>query len=185
MIYKFDIHFKKTLSNGVIKVVSYANLMENPKAFGEDENLEGVVGELSVVKEGNEAGFSLNSLLRKYHTTLVGKLNADNWTKEFPLRFTFSNQDDVESICTELIDERGYLYSSVVETKVISGELKLNLECQDSFVLILVKKNRTELVDNQGTSMLLEQGEVGFVMASVNSITIMSTDSIVKFISSK
>lgn len=43
MIYKFDILFKKTLSDGGVKVVTYRSLLENPKAFGENESLAGTI----------------------------------------------------------------------------------------------------------------------------------------------
>ena len=44
MIYKFDILFKKDLSDGGVKVVTYRSLLESPKAFGENENLAGAIG---------------------------------------------------------------------------------------------------------------------------------------------
>ena len=98
MIYKFDILFKKTLSDGGVKVVTYRSLLENPKAFGENENLAGVIGELSLVREGTEKGFSLNSLLRKYNSLLIGRHLAEIFRKGFPLQFSFADAGNVTSV---------------------------------------------------------------------------------------
>lgn len=57
MIYKFDILFKKTLSEGGVKVVTYRSLLENPKAFGENENLAGAIGEHSLVRKAQRKAF--------------------------------------------------------------------------------------------------------------------------------
>ena len=54
MIYKFDILFKKRLSSGGVKVVTYSSLLENPEAFGPGEGFADAVGELSMVLEGPE-----------------------------------------------------------------------------------------------------------------------------------
>lgn len=89
MIYKFDILFKKALSDGGVKVVTYRSLLENPKAFGENENLVGAIGELSLVREGTEKGLSLNSLLRKYNSLLIGRHLAEMFRKDSPLQFSF------------------------------------------------------------------------------------------------
>lgn len=83
MIYKFDILFKKTLSDGGVKVITYRSLLENSKAFGGNENLAVAIGELSLVREGTEKGFSLNSLLRKYNSLLIGRHLAEVFRKSF------------------------------------------------------------------------------------------------------
>ena len=182
MIYKFDILFKKSLADGGTKVVTYSTLLENPDAFGEGVSLEGVTGELSLVKEGAEKGFSLNSLLRKYHSLLVGRLNSEIWGKEFPLQFSFSNPEDAGSIKAELKDESGYLYSSQVETKTIQGEEVMNLAGKDTFVIIIAKEGTTVLTDEIGTTVSLTQGEVAFVMASTNRIEVNGIKIEIKFI---
>ncbi len=63
MIYKFDILLKKALTTGGIKVVIYSNLLENPEAFGKGEGFGDTEGEHSMVLEGQEEGFSINTLL--------------------------------------------------------------------------------------------------------------------------
>lgn len=72
MLYKFDLLFLKRLTDGGVKVVTYGLLLEDPEAFGVGEGLAGAVGELSMVLEGAEVGFSINSLVRKYRSCLVG-----------------------------------------------------------------------------------------------------------------
>ena len=137
MIYKFDILFKKTLSDGGVKVITYRSLLENPKAFGENENLAGAIGELYLVREGTEKSFSLNSLLRKYNSLLIGRHFAEIFRKDFPLQFTFTDVNDVASVQAQITDEEGNNYSSKVEAREIEGEEVLNLKEVDSPVMII------------------------------------------------
>lgn len=172
MIYKFDILFKKTLSDGGVKVVTYRSLLENPKAFGENEDLAGVIGELSLVREGTEKGFSLNSLLRKYNSLLIGRHYAEIFRKEFPLQFSFSDAYDVTSVQAQITDEEGNNYSSKVEAREIESEEVQNLKDVDSPVVIIPKNGDLELSDEIGTIVTLKRGEVGFVMASTNQVVV-------------
>lgn len=174
MIYKFDILFKKTLSDGGVKVVTYRSLLENPKAFGENENLAGVIGELSLVREGTEKGFSLNSLLRKYNSLLTGRHLAEIFRKDFPLQFTFADANDVTSVQAQIADEEGNNYSSTVESREIEGEEVLNLRNVDSIVMIIPENGDVELSDEIGSSVTLKQGEVGFMMASTSQVVMCS-----------
>lgn len=107
MIYKFDILFKKILADGGVKVVTYSTLLKNPKAFGENENLAGAVGTLSLVKDGPEKGFSLNSLLLKYNSLLLDKLGAAASEEGFRLEFSFCDPEDVMSIEAGVLGEKG------------------------------------------------------------------------------
>ena len=170
MIYKFDILFKKTLSDGGVKVITYHSLLENPKAFGENENFAGAIGELSLVREGTEKGFSLNSLLRKYNSLLIGRHHAEIFRKEFPLQCSFSDAYDVTSVQAQITDEEGNNYSSSVEAREIAGEEVLNFKDVDSPVMIIPENGEVELSDEIGTRISLKQGEAGFVMASTNQL---------------
>lgn len=172
MIYKFDILFKKTLPDGGVKVVTYRSLLENPKAFGENESLAGAIGELSLVREGTEKGFSLNSLLRKYNSLLIGRHLAEIFRKDFPLQFTFTDADDVTSVQVQVADEEGNNYSSKLEVKDITVEEVLNLKDVDSPVIIIPENGGVELSDEIGTSITLKQGEVGFLMASTYQVVV-------------
>ena len=172
MIYKFDILFKKTLSDGGVKVVTYRSLLGDPKAFGENENLAGTIGELSLVREGTEKGFSLNSLLRKYNSLLIGRHLAEIFRKDFPLQFTFADADDVTSVHAQITDEEGSIYSFKVEEREIKGEEVVNLRNVDSLVMIIPENGDVKLSDEIGTSVTLKQGEVGFVMASTNQVVV-------------
>lgn len=174
MIYKFDILFKKTLSNGGVKVLTYKSLLENPKAYGEDENLAGAIGELSLVREGTEQGFSLNNLLCKYNSLLVGRHYSEIFKKMFPLQFFFTNPDDVTSVKAQVIDEDGNIYSCKVESAKIEDEEVLNLKDVDSGVMIIPVEGTAELNDEIGTNLKLSQGELAFVMASTNKVVIKS-----------
>ena len=98
MIYKFDILFRKRLKSGGLKVVTYSSLLEDPEIFGKGEGLADVEGELSMVLEGSEEGFSINALYRKYRAGLVGLQNAALIGKDFQPCFVFSRPDDVHSI---------------------------------------------------------------------------------------
>lgn len=98
MIYKFDILLKKQLTTGGEKVVTYTNLLENPNAFGPGEGFANAEGELSMVLDGPEEGFSINALYRKYRAGLVGLQNAALIGKDFQPYFVFSRPDDVHSI---------------------------------------------------------------------------------------
>ena len=185
MIYKFDILFRKSLADGGTKVVTYSTMLENPNAFGEGETLEGVTGELSLVKEGAEKGFSLNSLLRKYHSLLVGRLNSETWGKEFPLQFGFGNFEDASSIKAELKDESGYLYSSKVETRTIQDDEIIDLTSKDTFVMVITKEGSTRITDEIGTSLCAGPGEAVFVTASTNRIELQGSAAVVKIICSE
>lgn len=63
MIYKIDILFKKSLSYGGVKVVKYCSQIENPKVFGENENLAGVIGGSPLCVKSQREAFHSN---RKY-----------------------------------------------------------------------------------------------------------------------
>lgn len=170
MIYKFDILFKKALSDGGVKVVTYRSLLENPKAFGENEDPAGAIGELSLVREGTEKGFSLNSLLRKYNSLLIGRHLAEIFRKDFPLRFTFTDADDVTSVQAQVTDEERNIFSSKAEARDVEVEEVLNLKDIDSPVIITPENGAVELSDEIGTNISLTQGEVGFVMASTSQV---------------
>ena len=172
MIYKFDILFKKTLSYEGLKVVTYRSLVETPKAYGENESLAGAIGELSLVREGTEKGFSLNSLLQKYNSMLIGRHLAEIFRKDFPLQFTLADASDVTSIQAQITDEEGNNYSSKVEAREIEDEEVLNLKDVDSPVMIIPENGDVELDDEIGTSLTLKQGEVGLVMASTSQIVV-------------
>lgn len=98
MLYKFDILFKKSLKNGGLKVVTYTSLLQNPEVFGPGEGFTDAEGELSMVLEGTEEGYSINALYRKYRAGLVGLQNAALIGKDFQPCFVFSRPDDVHSI---------------------------------------------------------------------------------------
>ena len=138
MLYKFDILFKKELKSGGVKVVTYTNLLENPEAFGKGEGFADAQGELSMVLEGPEAGFSINALMRKYRAQLVGHMNAEMFGKDFPLRFVFSRPDDLTSVRTELRDEDGYTYSSDVHTVAVAGSKTLDLKDIEHVQLVVM-----------------------------------------------
>lgn len=98
MLYKFDILFKKELRGGGVKVVTYTSLLQEPEAAFGGEGFADAVGQLSMVLEGPEEGFSINALYRKYRAGLVGLQNAALIGKDFQPCFVFSRPDDVHSI---------------------------------------------------------------------------------------
>lgn len=175
MIYKFDILFKKkTLSNGGVKVLTYKSLLENPKAFGDDEILDGAIGELSLVREGTEQGFSLNNLLCKYNSLLVGRHYSEIFRKVFPLQFIFTDADDLTFLRAQVIDEDGNVISSKVESVKIEGEKTLNIKDVDSCMIVIPVGGTVELKDEIGTNLKVSRGEVAFVMASTNKAVLRS-----------
>lgn len=172
MLYKFDILFKKELKSGGVKVVTYTNLLENPEAFGKGEGFANAQGELSMVLEGPEAGFSINALMRKYRAQLVGHMNAEMFGKDFPLRFVFGRPDDLTSVRTELRDEDGYTYSSDVHTVAVAGSKTLELKDINSFVVLIAKEGAPQIIDDSGVTVNLLTGQAAFCSESVKSVTI-------------
>lgn len=178
MIYKFDILFKKTLRDGTIKVVTYRNLIEDPKVFGPVESLEGAVGELSLVKDGLEAGMSINSLMHKYRGQLVGRMNAEIFSDTFPMKFYFADDNDVASIRIELKDEYGYVYSSAVQTTHITQDTCLDLSKSDSFVCYVCKNGSFELCDESGNKTQFYDGELALCSADTKKIGLNTINSL-------
>ena len=172
MIYKFEILLKKSLKSGGIKVVTYSSLLENPEVFGKGEGFGDAQGELSMVKEGPEAGFSINALMRKYRAQLVGHMNAEMFGKDFPLRFVFGRPDDLTSVRTELRDEDGYTYSSDVHTVAVAGSKTLDLKDINSFVVLIAKEGAPQITDDSGVTVSLLPGQASFCSESVKSVTI-------------
>ena len=127
MTYKFDILFKKTLSGGGVKVVTYTSLLQNSEAFGRGEGFADAVGELSMVLEGPEEGFSINALYRKYRAGLVGLKNAALIGKDLQLCFVFSRPDDVHSIQMLCCNEDGT--TTVLDTDSFVLQVSQNGKC--------------------------------------------------------
>ena len=176
MIYKFDILFKKTLTDGTIKVVTYKNLIEDPNAFGQVENLIGAVGELSLVKDGLEAGMSINSLMHKYRAQLVGTMNAEIFRDSFPMKFYFADDKDVASIRIELKDEYGYVYSSGVRTIKMTEDRSIDLSNSDSFICYVCKNGRFELCDYLGNKIQFSAGYLAFCPAGAKNIVVKTAN---------
>lgn len=165
MIYKFDILFKKALKNGGVRVVTYSSLLENPDVFGAGEGLVDAEGELSMVLEGAEEGFSINALYRKYRAQLVGKVNADMLGKDFPLRFTFDRADDVGSIT----------YAAGVYAQRLEGNRMLDWTEMDTFVILIAKDGAYTITDGD-TATRLKPGQAAFCGAATHQLAI-ETDS--------
>ena len=172
MLYKFDILFKKQLTNGGLKVVTYTNLLENPEAFGKGEGFADAQGELSMVLEGPEAGFSINALMRKYRSQLVGHMNAEMFGKDFPLRFVFGRPDDLTSVRTELRDEDGYTYSSDVHTVAVAGSKTLDFQDISSFVVLIAKEGVPQIIDDSEVTVSLLPGQAAFCSESAKIVII-------------
>ena len=134
MTYKFDILFKKTLSSGGVKVVTYTSLLQNPEAFGWGEGFADAVGELSMVLEGPEEGFSINALYRKYRAGLVGLKNAALIGKDFQPCFVLSRPDDVHSIQMLCRTEDGTTTALDADSFVlqVSQDGKCTITCGDT-----------------------------------------------------
>lgn len=172
MLYKFDILFKKELKSGGVKVVTYTNLLENPEVFGKGEGFADAQGELSMVLEGPEAGFSIKALMRKYRSQLVGHINSEMFGKDFPLRFVFGRPDDLTSVRTELRDEDGYTYSSDVHTVAVADSKTLDLKDINSFVVLIAKEGTPQITDDSGVTVSLLPGQAAFCSETIQSIAI-------------
>jgi hypothetical protein len=174
MLYKFDILFKKVLKSGGVKVVTYSQLLENSDAFGLGEGFADAEGELSMVLEGPETGFSINALMRKYRSQLVGHMNAEMFGRDFPLRFVFAKPNDLSSIRTELRDEDGYTYSSDVHTLTVIGSKMIDLSDFNSFVVLIAKVGLFEVTDDTGMTVRLLSGQAVLCSESIRCVTINS-----------
>lgn len=155
MIYKFDILFKKPLSSGGLKVVTYTSLLQNPEVFGEGEGFADATGELSLVLEGTEEGYSINALYRKYRAQLVGLKNAELIGKEFSPRFVFSKPDNLYSIKMVCRNEDGKTCS--IDT--------------DSFALLVAKDSACTITDGV-LEIKLQVGQVAFCTTPFGQLTI-------------
>lgn len=171
MIYRFDILFKKELKCGGTKVVTYSHLLEHPNTFGDGETLEGAVGTLSLTDNEREKGYSLSSLFVKYRSLLMGNYWIEVLGKEFPLQFTFDQSDDVTSIRAELVDENGIHYTSDVETFMVKGEKKIDLNNYVSFVAFIPQDAGCTMTDIDG-SLTLQPGQLAIVPAVCKAVTI-------------
>lgn len=127
MIYKFDILLKKSLKSGGIKVVTYSSLLENPEVFGKGEGFGDAEGELSMVLEGPEEGFSINALYRKYRAGLVGLQNAALIGKDFQPYFVFSRPDDVHSI--QMLCRRDDGTTCILDTRTFALQVSQDGKC--------------------------------------------------------
>ena len=88
------------------------------------------------------------------------------------MQFSFSDANDVTSVQVQVTDEEGNYYSSKVEIREIEGEEVMNLKDVDSPMMIIPENGDVELSDEIGTSIILKQGEAGFVMASTNQVVV-------------
>lgn len=149
---------------------SYSNLLVNPEVFGVGEGFSDAEGELSMVLEGPETGFSINALMRKYGSQLVGHMNAEMFGKDFPLRFMFGRHDDLTSVRTELRDEDGYTYSSDVHTVAVAGSQTLDLHDTSSFVVLISKEGVCQITDDTGVTVSLLPGQAAFCSESVKNV---------------
>lgn len=143
---------------------------KTPRHSGRMRTFAGAIGELSLVREGTEKGFSLNSLLRKYNSLLIGRHLAEIFRKDFPLKFAFADANDGNSVQAQVTDEEGNNYSFKVEAREAENEDVLNLKEVGSPVIIIPENGDVELSDEIGTIIKLKQGEVGFVMASTSQV---------------
>ena len=141
-------------------MVTYSNLLENSEVFGKGVGLGDAEGELSMVLEGPEEGFSINALYRKYRAQLVGKKNADLLGKDFPLRFEFAKADDLYSIKIALRTD---------DAKSLAI---------DDFFELLVAKELDSTIASEGCVTRLKRGQVAFVTNSVSELVIEPTDAI-------
>jgi len=155
MLFKFDILFKKPLSSGGLKVVTYTSLLQNPDVFGEGEGFAEAVGELSLVLEGTEERYSINALYRKYRAQLVGLKNAELLGKEFQLRFVFAKPDDIYSIKIVFCNEEGKTCS--IDT--------------DLFALLVAKDSVCTITDGV-LETKLQVGQVAFCTTPIEQLTI-------------
>ena len=171
MIYKFDILFKKELKGGGLKVATYTHLLKHPNTFGDGDTLEGAMGTLSLTDNEREKGYSLSSLFVKYRSLLVGQFWIEVFRKEFPLQFTFDQPNDVTSIRAKLVDENGTHYTSDVQTFMVEDENTIDLNSDDSFVVLIPQDAGCTMTDIDGDLTLLP-GQIAIVPAVCKAVTI-------------
>ena len=175
MLYKFDILFTKELANGGLKTLSYSQLLDNPKAFGENETLEGATGSLSLVKEGAEKGFSLSSLLLKYNSLFLEKLSCSTTNgNQHKLQFSFDDPEDVTSIKATFIDENGISYPLKAEKQIIEEAEPWSHKGTDSFKMIIILKGYVLATNQPEMEETLTKGEVGIIMDTPSQLNLSS-----------
>jgi len=177
MIYRFDILFKKTLRNGSVRVVTYRQILDETSIFGEGETLEGAVGELSLVKDGLEKGLSINSLFAKYHLSLTGDLDFDADGNVLPLRFSFSDPADTDSVFAFLADVESSDSCLLTEPMALPEKMEMNLAETASFTMLVANHGSVVVSDEKGETVQLGRGELCLAPANVEKITIASASS--------
>ena len=171
MLYKFDILFKKKVMDGALRAVTYSHLLRQPDALGQGETLEGAVGTLSLPDSEKENDSSISTLFERYRTQLVGYYWSEVFGKDFPLRFSFNDPDDVTSLRAELCDETGFHHPSDVETFPVDGTKTLDLKDADSFVALVPKTGDCVVSDGE-TDISLQAGQLMLIPATVKEVTI-------------
>lgn len=141
-------------------MVTYSSLLENLEVFGQGEGFADAEGELSMVLEGTEEGFSINALYRQYHAQLVGLKNAELFGKNFSPRFVFSKPDDQYSIKMVCLNEEGG--TCLIDT--------------DSFALLVAKDSDCTITCGDIITKL-QTGQVAFCTTPTEQITIEPDDS--------
>ena len=172
MLYKFDILFKKNLSNGGVKVVTYSTLLQNPKTFGCSESLTGIVGQLSMVLEGTERDYSINTLTQKYYEQLIGCSNANAFGRQFPVRFYMTDAHDTASLQMEVKDDDGHQYVPQVHILTLQGRNIYDLRDCNTCVCIVCQQGTCTLIDDCGVQIRLIPGQLVFCAATVQELAI-------------
>ena len=157
MIFKFNLFFSSESPNGGRKTVTYRQLLSLPGALG--VALTEVKGELGLVADGPELGFSLNALLAKYHAMLIGAALADYFPKDLPLRFRFRS-DDLQEIVVSATNDICSV-SSDSKRFVPSGDSILDMSGR-RFPLVVCSAGACVIEDSEA-AVELHAGEVALL----------------------
>lgn len=88
MIYKFAPIFKTTIWGGE-RIAPFKGVWSDLSKIGESWEISGVKDNISVVKDGPDAGISLTELIERDGARLLGKDNYKRFGTEFPLLVKF------------------------------------------------------------------------------------------------
>lgn len=171
-MYKFDIFFHKELLSGGEKVVTYASILKHPQIIGEGENLEGATGELSLVKDGQEKGFSINTLLFRYNSQLIGNQLALHINKNMSLKFLFTDFNDAtQPLMASILTPEGEKFNFNGCIKEINTKTILHPQGK---MMAIIPLSKSVIISESDHEMIVASGELILIPAKTKEISLQA-----------
>ena len=184
--------FKERIWGGA-KLKDYLNKSFDGNNIGESWELSTVANDVSVVSNGGFAGLSLNELIEKYPTELLGSKSIEKFGLEFPLLFKFLDAKEDLSIQVhpndELAKQRHNSFGKTEMWYVIQADEKARLVVgfknktnKKDYLIHLEDKTLVGILNEtsvkKGDTFFLETGTVHAIGAGVLIAEIQQTSDI-------